>query len=978
MASPWPPSPCVEDEAAALAREHLIDASIQEVKSDNQPAGNRGSLNQYPIILDVSDDPPKPARPVLDGQSSDESCGPRTPPLLNREPVSSDNTSETSQSNAPKAGRKISRSKSRGRAAESSRTRERPSLSRIRTDVGADLQEMVTGQRRAPSPYAYKPLPQPGKEETRRFSGEQLLSPQSANFVHNGATARSVHGDSRRPGLDRSATEAVSDTDRSQARERRRSRRRSTTIDFGAPRPEQLKDRYESPDQVYVHRSTTQRDIPVSRPDSRNTRASKPQSGRFQKPESPYSSSAEESRRAPSVREEERHSRSTRVSPRTSGDEASLRPPSYDEIRSRRPSTHARQKPKLDPLLHHHSFSGWESGHEKSDHGSHRHDMRHHPVLGGRTYLEPVTPTYSRSPSVMEEMMETAFQDNKTRVNRPNMTRSGQPSPSISPCQTPPRTPRVDRRHLDGFEPTSPALLSARGSRTSSLEQNYAVNPHGPVDQPPLSTPSTTSTSIPSLARTSAASYDLISSDSIGKSGGGQRSWKPSPVYEEPRPLSRAGSTTGQEGLGLSRAATVMLSNDRPASRGSPGVYEPLAHPRPVQRAFSYNCAVDPAGSRPSSSHRMSSTLAPSSPLVDFSKHLNGAKTVPMADARLAVGGEALPPPCPRATSHSGLADWYTIRGTPEIDICPSCMATLGNSRFRDHFVPSLPKPRTQAIQCSFSKPWMRVAWLQLLRQSRSSLGMLRDLVHRPASTKPCLGQKLEVRPWYRITDTRIGRPVPKFQVCAACVYAIDTIFPNLHGALERPSSLLEESSCSLTTDSKRFSKYITEFEKAHIHCNGKRYRDLDVQGLADFARTTCRKRECPKDQAVAQSTWHFSHSFPDFTICEECYDEVVLPLAGKPIARDISLSLQPILDSPYGRFSNGRTCQLYSERMRRLFREAVKYNDIEVLRAPASKRLEVELLLREKHALLLSDVRAGYDRMAEFERNAHIWSTWE
>ena len=52
MARRWPPSPSVEDEESALAREHILEHPLTS-KSEDQAGGCRGSVDQYPIILDV-------------------------------------------------------------------------------------------------------------------------------------------------------------------------------------------------------------------------------------------------------------------------------------------------------------------------------------------------------------------------------------------------------------------------------------------------------------------------------------------------------------------------------------------------------------------------------------------------------------------------------------------------------------------------------------------------------------------------------------------------------------------------------------------------------------------------------------------------------------------------------------------------------------------------------------------------------------
>jgi hypothetical protein len=78
------------------------------------------------------------------------------------------------------------------------------------------------------------------------------------------------------------------------------------------------------------------------------------------------------------------------------------------------------------------------------------------------------------------------------------------------------------------------------------------------------------------------------------------------------------------------------------------------------------------------------------------------------------------------------------------------------------------------------------------------------------------------------------------------------------------------------------------------------------------------------------------------------------------------------------GRYSSGVSCQLYSDSMRRVFLEAVQYNDFDLLKAVATRRYEVEQLLQEKHRLLLRDMEQGIDRTAELHEVIRTWMQWE
>ena len=73
-----------------------------------------------------------------------------------------------------------------------------------------------------------------------------------------------------------------------------------------------------------------------------------------------------------------------------------------------------------------------------------------------------------------------------------------------------------------------------------------------------------------------------------------------------------------------------------------------------------------------------------------------------------------------------------------------------------------------------------------------------------------------------------------------------------------------------------------------------------------------------------------------------------------------------------------GISCQLYSDRMRKVFRDAVQWNDFEYLRQAALGRYKIERNLQEKQMLLEQDMRTGIDRRTEIEQNMAVWKQWE
>ena len=88
----------------------------------------------------------------------------------------------------------------------------------------------------------------------------------------------------------------------------------------------------------------------------------------------------------------------------------------------------------------------------------------------------------------------------------------------------------------------------------------------------------------------------------------------------------------------------------------------------------------------------------------------------------------------------------------------------------------------------------------------------------------------------------------------------------------------------------------------------------------------------------------------PEFTVCEECYDTVVWPLIEDEnntgdVTRNFIRNRQTV---PVA------SCQLYSERMRKVFRDAYRRNDMEYLVMEVRKKLAMEDAIKTQYSMLL------------------------
>jgi hypothetical protein len=200
-------------------------------------------------------------------------------------------------------------------------------------------------------------------------------------------------------------------------------------------------------------------------------------------------------------------------------------------------------------------------------------------------------------------------------------------------------------------------------------------------------------------------------------------------------------------------------------------------------------------------------------------------------------------------------------------------------------------------------------------------------------------------------------------------------MFPQLTGIFKRSTNLAERT-CDLTCESKRFTGYMVQLDMAATRCDIERLREPNIQPLCDHARRTARVRECTRGDKIRSQPWHFIPQLPEFTICEECFQDVVWPVMNHPIAANINRTLQMLPGE--AQHTDGVSCQLYSDRMRKTFLEAVKYNDFDLLRSVAIRRFGIEKLLQEKHRLLVRDMAKGIDKTAEVQDIIRTWMQWE
>jgi hypothetical protein len=350
-------------------------------------------------------------------------------------------------------------------------------------------------------------------------------------------------------------------------------------------------------------------------------------------------------------------------------------------------------------------------------------------------------------------------------------------------------------------------------------------------------------------------------------------------------------------------------------------------------------------------------------------------------------------PSCPRKEFSRKYDDWYQLEGNPDFDVCPTCLdEIIRPTPFKRYFKRAPPRSSTVRSRCDFGSPWVRLAWLLTLKEQRQNINPIYAVAAVTNTEPECPGSQEAMGCWYSLED-EFGALMPYLTICQRDKKNLEALFPSLTGVLVRlpSSSSRSPSTCSMRTDSRRFPKYLDLLVEIDERARFKsRATPTDLKPLIDLVRSNAFKSECKRDRIVLDHTWHYMPSLPALSICEECYDDAVLPAIkqGSGLASKFNRVLMPL---PPALENSGCSCQLYSPRMRKVWDRALRRSDEEGLSYLARKvneRRDVELDLRRQQVeikRLLDRSSKGYsggvDRewlRKELERIEKEWADWE
>ncbi|KAL0943761.1 ser arg-related nuclear matrix protein [Colletotrichum truncatum] len=323
-------------------------------------------------------------------------------------------------------------------------------------------------------------------------------------------------------------------------------------------------------------------------------------------------------------------------------------------------------------------------------------------------------------------------------------------------------------------------------------------------------------------------------------------------------------------------------------------------------------------------------------------------------------------PDCPRKEGVVGYADWLSLPRCDNFNICPDCYnGVFLNTEFRNDFMPMLFRPMDKPIACDFgSCGWYHIAWLLTLKNRHTDLRLFYQVANVASKvtsgTQPCPGDRRVTRVWYSLKNPYSQTTMPDFTVCYECAKTIEGLLPNLTGVFVtlHPAAQPTRGTCAMhfNPDRKRFVMYFDTLETtsdiALATTQAPNIGKLvsDIESLSVYA-------ECCKDNPVYDQNWHVMQFLPQFTVCGDCFDEVVAPQLkdGNIVARNFYVKPQRIEEA---------TCQLYSTRMRAVFDKACRRND--------PKYLEVKVLERQKMFV------ETYKRLSKLEQERSLWAREE
>ncbi|CAP73182.1 uncharacterized protein PODANS_2_5910 [Podospora anserina S mat+] len=323
-------------------------------------------------------------------------------------------------------------------------------------------------------------------------------------------------------------------------------------------------------------------------------------------------------------------------------------------------------------------------------------------------------------------------------------------------------------------------------------------------------------------------------------------------------------------------------------------------------------------------------------------------------------------PTSPYKASEAG--QWMTLQRAENFIICPDCYKDVfANSTYQHLFLPA--PPPQQPVSCDFgSQFWYRIAFILSLKHNHTDLRLLQAASLVAARHQPCAGGVRATRIWYGILspNSRHPRPIPGFEVCSSCAKTCEALLPNLAGVfvpLDNNEPMKGTCEMHYSPDRKRFMDLWDHLEGVSDQAV-KMMMAPDLVLLADKVRDTVHYEECKRNTPLRNKKWFMMERLPEMTVCGECFWEVVVPLLeqGRQDGGDVKGEIPRNFYKHMQRVEGLASCQLYSERMRNVFRLAAERADWRFLEKEVLERMRAIVEIEKRYKVLMEMKREGAD----------------
>jgi hypothetical protein len=298
-----------------------------------------------------------------------------------------------------------------------------------------------------------------------------------------------------------------------------------------------------------------------------------------------------------------------------------------------------------------------------------------------------------------------------------------------------------------------------------------------------------------------------------------------------------------------------------------------------------------------------------------------------------------------------------TDSGNNSFIVCWDCYQTSISLTPLSAFFSTQQLPKTRSASCKFAEFWVRFAWLHVLagKGDIDTLLLGAGLITPPEHSCPNahLSNDSEAkspsnRLWYTITDPDTGDLLKQWTIYGDCCSQIVKACGPIGKAFKKVSTTPARATYDLVPKVSSTRSLMCLKELMSCELAAQETGEIDMRPLANFIKRFARVPACPRDvpTTIPRKFYHIPGG-SEYTICQDCYLTIIEPEAkeGVALAQEVLLSTRSM---------PRMTCQLYSERMRMVWADAVATSDKDFLLqkvylsfTPVSHRLLMILALR-------------------------------